>query len=547
MAIDLANKTDGTGALEALAQMGGLSGGVKAHYISTAASLETAPLSVVLFFKATSATAIAKALGNGDKAPPSHLDGPVSLTVDISGNAADASMTALLKTAQGNVKLDGSVKDAMGKPTFALVLDAGAPAYRSFMSSLGLPYDKAAPVGALSLKGRVHGSTEELVVDEIAFKAGENAVSGTMTANLSAALVRPQITASLNAGTMNLDALMPRGSSTQKVEKEPGGKTASAGPPWSDDPLPLEGLKAADMDVRVTAKLFLGFGVLFEDADMHFVLQDGTARVEKFTGQLYGGPMDMKGSFGPQQAQGQGNSVPMLDMAFTLSQSNMGTMVKTMTGRESVTGIMDANFTLQGAGATSRSLVRSLSGTGAINGKDGAFIGFDVSALVKAVKNIDNPGGFASLLGAALGGGQTKYNDLDLGFDIQNGVMKTKEARTDLAQAEMRLNAVIDLPRWLLDSRADIVLEKNPNLPPVGMKFFGPLDQPKRKVDTDSLTRYAAEKAIAAGVSKLFGGGKKKQPEAPENGPMETQDAGPPSQEPQQPDPAKVLQQLFGK
>lgn len=586
LGIDLANKADGTGALEASAKMGGLSGGVKANYISTAASVETAPLSVKLFFNATSATAIAKALGNGDKAPPRHLDGPVAFTADIAGNAADASMTALLKTAQGNAKLNGNVKDAMGKPQFALALDAVAPAYRSFMSSLGLPYNKAAPVGALTLSGRVHGSTQKLVVDEIAFAAGENTFKGTMTINMASSLVRPQIDANLTAGTMNLDALMPKGSDTQNVKQQPAsGGAGSSGPPWSDEPLPLQGLKAADANVSLTAQTFLGFGVLFEQAKMEFVLKDGVASINEFTGNLYGGPLDMKGTFGPQQqADGTMGSVPVLDMTFSLSQSNMATLVKTMTGRESITGLMDANFTLKGAGATSRTLVQSLNGSGAITGEKGAFIGFDVGALAKAVKNINDPGGFGNLLGSAFSGGQTNFNDLDFGFDIKNGVMTTKEARTDVDKAEMRLNAVIDLPKWYLDSRADLVLEDNPNLPPVGMKFYGPLDAPKRKVDTDSLTRYAAEKAISAGIANLFGGDKKKkqqpapeqpaeqpaeppQPapegeadngeEASEVGPLEAQEvenqpespqpAQEQQQKPQQPDPAKVFQQLFGK
>lgn len=543
LGIDLANKADGTGALEASAKMGGLTGGITAHYISTAASVETAPLSVKLFIKATSATAIAKALGNGDKAPPRHLDGPVSFTADIAGNAADASMTALLKTAQGNAKLNGNVKDAMGKPKFALALDAVAPAYRSFMSSLGLPYNKAAPVGAMTLSGKVRGSTEELVVDEIAFAAGENTFKGTMTVNLSSSLVRPQIDATLSAGTMNLDALMPKGSTTQNVKQQPAGQSGSSGAPWSDEPLPLDGLKAADANVSLTAKTFLGFGVLFEDADLKFVLKDGVAGVERFTGKLYGGPMDMKGSFGPQKnAQGGTSSVPVLDMTFTLSQSNIATLVKTLTGNESMTGLMDAKFTLKGAGNSSRTLVQSLNGSGAISGEKGAFVGFDVSALAKAVKSIDNPSGFAGLLGTALSGGQTNFNDLDLGFDIKNGVMTTKEARTDIDQAEMRLNAVIDLPKWYLDSRADLVLEGNSNLPAVGMKFFGPLDNPKRKVDTDSLTRYAAEKAISAGIANLFGGGKKKDPTPAPQQPAPQQPA-PEQPAPQQPAPQQPAQE----
>lgn len=562
LGLDLLNGADGAGRLDASAKMGGLSGAVRADYLANAKSLADAPLSLEASFKAASASDIARALGAADKAPPRHLDGPVSFTATINGNAAAADFAAQLKTAQGQLNLNGNMKDAMGQPQLALAMDASARAYRDFMWSLGLPYEKAAPVGPLNATAKVNGSLERIQISELKFSAGENSLNGTLDIDRSAARVRPMITADIQAGIMNFDALMPKGSDQKSVKEAQNNGGGSSGPPWSDEPLPMEALKAADADVKIQAKSFLGFGVLFENADIHMVLADGTARFEKFTGTLYGGDMNMDGSFGPQQSAGNENNggghVPVLDLVMSLKQADMGTMVYTLTGKKSVTGIMDASFNLKGAGATSRTLVKSLNGAAQIDGKDGAFIGFDASALVKAVRNIDDPGGFVSLLTTAMSGGQTPYNDLDVGFDIQNGVMTAKQARTELADAEMRLNGIIDLPRWLMDARADLIVQ--PDIPPVGMKFYGPLDAPQRKLDTDSIKRFAAEKAIASGMQKLFGGKQQPAPDTqpePEVGPMEAEpqqeqqqqpeQQQPEQQQPQQPDPAELMRQLFKK
>jgi hypothetical protein len=52
----------------------------------------------------------------------------------------------------------------------------------------------------------------------------------------------------------------------------------------------------------------------------------------------------------------------------------------------------------------------------------------------------------------------------------------------------------VDLPRWLLQSRAALRLSEHPGAPPLTMLLEGPLDEPRRSFDTRALQQFLAER-----------------------------------------------------
>src|SRR5262249_55867413 len=60
--------------------------------------------------------------------------------------------------------------------------------------------------------------------------------------------------------------------------------------------------------------------------------------------------------------------------------------------------------------------------------------------------------------------------------------------------AEGSATAVIDLPRWTIDSRIALRLSEHPKAPPVGLVLEGPLDAPRKIFDTNGLQKFLAER-----------------------------------------------------
>jgi hypothetical protein len=203
---------------------------------------------------------------------------------------------------------------------------------------------------------------------------------------------------------------------------------------------------------------------------------------------------------------------------------------------------MDADARFAAAGRSSAEMASRLSGEGKLAVKNGVLAGFDLPAVNQQMSNLKNIGSLLSLVQAGLSGGTTKFSSLAATFHAENGVITTRDAKLDAEGGTATGVATIDLPRWTIQSKADIRLASG-TAPPLGMRFEGPLDNPRKIVDVNELQRYMVERGLGQalkGKGGVLGGILGQQPQQPQQGQQQPQQG-----QQQQPSGQQLLQNLF--
>ena len=59
--------------------------------------------------------------------------------------------------------------------------------------------------------------------------------------------------------------------------------------------------------------------------------------------------------------------------------------------------------------------------------------------------------------------------------------------------------ATFDLPRWSVESRIDIRVAGGTS-PPLGLRFEGPMDAPRKIIDINALQRYLVERGLGSAL-----------------------------------------------
>ncbi len=83
---------------------------------------------------------------------------------------------------------------------------------------------------------------------------------------------RPSVDVALATDALNLDELLPKSEGAAKPAPAAG---AGDGRVFPADPLPLDGLKAADAEVKFTAKTIIVQGMQVTDVDLGVDLKSG--------------------------------------------------------------------------------------------------------------------------------------------------------------------------------------------------------------------------------------------------------------------------------
>lgn len=194
---------------------------------------------------------------------------------------------------------------------------------------------------------------------------GKMAVKGRVAADLTGA--RPAVDVALATDTINLDELLPK--SEEKTaggtEKPAADASKGDGRVFPNDPLPLDGLKAADAKVKFDAKTIIIQGMQITDVSVGIDLKGGKLKVSPLAAGFGGGKingdigLDASGAAAGLKAK---LAVKGVDYGMVLSQRGLTDIAK---------GKVDADIDVSGSGASVRQLMAGLNGTSRIVTKDG--------------------------------------------------------------------------------------------------------------------------------------------------------------------------------
>jgi AsmA family protein len=264
-----------------------------------------------------------------------------------------------------NIGLDGKVGVPDGKPMadLKLALNGGslaetlsaAAALEPSLKGMELPVKGAFKVGS---HVKLDGPTK-ISLGDLNASIGPLAVTGSVAADLGGK--RPAVDVVLKTDTINLDELLPKSEATAA----PAPAKNDDGRVFPADPLPLDGLKAADAKVKFDANKIIVQGMEITNVSVNLSLKNGRLEVSPLGAMVAGGKIDGNVLLDASK------STAGLKAKIGVKQLDYGTLLTQKGLTDMATGKVDVNVDVTGSGTSVRQLMAGLNGKTRVATKDG--------------------------------------------------------------------------------------------------------------------------------------------------------------------------------
>ncbi len=323
--------------------------------------------------------------GAEDTNSPLKLD----LVVAYNGHAISASATlgapstllanqayplqATVDTAGARITIDGELGQPMEGKGLALDL---AMKTDSLGTLSGLAGTELPPLGPIEVLARLSDSDTGYQLEGLKARVGKTDVSGRLAAVLTGA--PPRVEAQLTSTNIDLADFTTAAGGVAAPEKDE--KTQQAKRVFSDDPLPLDGLRSVDADVTLQADRVTTQGLSLQNVDLKLALDGGRLLVKPAKAQVAGGTISAGIDV---DARGK---VAGLTVTVDGSQIDRGRLVKELMGSDIMSGgKIDLTLRLKGRGNSVQTMAAGLNGEvlvvageGRLNNKSMNLAGGDV-------------------------------------------------------------------------------------------------------------------------------------------------------------------------
>jgi uncharacterized protein involved in outer membrane biogenesis len=431
----------------------------------------------------------------GVDGPTAAKLGALAIKGTLKGGADDMALNLALGGLGGSATLQGGIKPMATPPSFNLVMTANHPELRQLAAAFA---PDAAPgngsLGPLSLSATATGTTENAKVTDLSLKMGASDLAGTAEYAAPAG-GRPMLTANLTSTMFDVSPFVPASAGNGNSKKN-----TPAGDRWSKEPLDLSALDSMDADVTAKAQHFVMNDTKIDNLDAHLVLKNGTLVIDKFTGNTFGGAVDLAGTLASR-------GTPTFQGRFAGTNLSSSQLMGAGLLADRITGPVSVTTDLNAAGASMNELVNSLNGNGNLNG--------NITVLSKIEQQVGSVG--LNLLGSLaqqkLGGvgtqiqgltqvADTAYraftgvpNSLTGDFQIRDGKVTTDNLALANANARALAQGAADLPDWTIDFLATVFRAPDLNQPFLQLNLNGLLDAPNTKFKAFQGTNASAPAA----------------------------------------------------
>jgi len=189
-----------------------------------------------------------------------------------------------------------------------------------------------------------------------------------------------------------------------------------------------------------------------------------------------------------------------------------------------ISGRFNLSGQLSGAGASTFALVSNLEGSGKFSTTAGAIHGIDLPSLSIRLKELQEVADLLALVKNAFTSGQTPVSKIEMPFTLSRGVVQSSNTVMDIEGVIGNLSLNIDLPRYWLDASSKFSLTDHGLAPDMGISFIGPVNNPRREVNTGEFQAYFTGHLVSKGLERLLEAGKAAPaPAAPTAQPPSTQ------------------------
>lgn len=441
--------------------------------------------------------------------------GAFSGNVKAKGDKSKMDVNAAAKALGFTLEASGNVNDPFDAdiPSSVAVRVRHASfveAVRVFSPGFGSGEGGGKPI---DLSGTVAISGDSYAVTGLKGVVGASDIAGDLKAVLGKV---PNYSANLTSTKLDLGALVgveSKGSSSGGASGGSGGGASAGGAssPWSREPLDTGFMKSLNVDLKLSAGTLLYGTWTLKSAKMEVTLKDGVLKASPISGNLFEGGFDAS-----LTASSGGAKTPLnIDFTADVSKVAIGPFLSALMSspKKMADGTGSVSVSLKGSGISSGALMSSLSGKADIKAEKPVVYGMDIDKLAANIVEAFDGGWKGVLAGFAMegfSGGSTAFKDVDHSFAIAGGEMPVKDFKleTTNANAVVTTNGNVSFTRWYLDTNSNVNVTQPKDVPVIGLRLFGPLNNISKTVNSqalDNLLRSKIQSEIGDKVQGIVG------------------------------------------
>lgn len=334
------------------------------------------------------------------------------------------------------------VKGSIANPQAATGIDIALSVKGDDLSKMsGFAGSVVPALGPYALDAKIAGSIDKTIeVNGLSATMGKSTLTGKASVQMKG---RPTLTATLASDLIYLEDFTKGGG---EGAKKPEGGSASGGAAsggagggkdgkrlFPDDPLPLDGLKAADANIDLTVKKLVANKLAIDNVHTVVALKNGDLSVspldaEVATGKIAGAVM-LKGS----------QATPALDVKVSGKKVDIGKLLGEMGITDLLYGVVNTEVDVKGQGKSVHQIMAGL------NGKTSVVMG---EGKMKSEALDIYVGGAATVLTQLVAGKKSQYTVINCfmnQFDIKQGLATSKVMLFDTEYAQITGAGTINL------------------------------------------------------------------------------------------------------
>ncbi|MEN6542016.1 AsmA family protein [Parvibaculum sp.] len=401
-----------------------------------------------------------------------------------------------LKSSKINSTFNGAIRPFEGLK-FAGNVTLDVASVRNLAAWLGNALPAGNGFGPLSIEGKASGG--DGIYNFSDAKIGFDGMNATGSLAVNASGKRPFVKGRLAVDRIDANTYLASDGAASG-----GGGNGGGDAGWSNDPIDLSGLRAADADFTFSTHELLIKQIKIGESALALRLNNGVMNVDLTKLALYEGAGSGKLTLDGSQR------VPQAAASFSIAGVSAAPLLTDAADFKRLDGKTALNFAVQTVGQSQRQMVGNLGGKGEVKFTNGAIKGVNVAQLIRNV-------GQGALTGWNSGGSQdTDFSELGGTFTIDKGILTNNDLKMLSPLVRLSGNGTADLPNrslsYHINPKLAATLEgqggsadaKGLEIPLI---IEGPWSAPKFRPDLEAMLKNP--NATIDQIKNLKGGGGK--------------------------------------
>ena len=318
-------------------------------------------------------------------------------------------------------------------------VDLAIPSVKDLAAWIGKPIDaRPNTMGALSISGKLDRQGPK--TSFTGAKVSLDQIKGTGDVAVDTSGAKPHLQAKLALDKLDVNPYLPPEAPAPRAGAAPSGQAAQQG--WSEEPIDLSGLKAANADLDLTVgglvirKIEIGKGVIKAQ------LKDGKLALDLSELALYQGSGQAKVTL-----DGSG-PMPGVDARVTLSGVQAEPLLKVAADFERLSGTFATEAQITTKGRSQKEMVSALGGQGKFAFTDGAIKGINLGAMVRNITTaFTDP--------TAKETQKTDFSELGGTYSVAQGILRNNDLSMKSPLLRVEGKGTVDLPKKTVDYRVE--------------------------------------------------------------------------------------------